>query len=99
MFLSFSEAQSTSPQTRIDLTDWFLQWDSDLQSLRGSELAIGVPLLINAPEYRVPCVLQLPTVLCSEGSAGTEGAPFSFVRALGLHYIRGVLAPNQCHLC
>lgn len=27
----------------------------------------------------------------SGGSAGAEGAPFSFVRALGLHYTRGVL--------
>lgn len=46
-----------------------------------SEHTIGDPLLINASEYWVPCVLQRSTVLCSGGSASTEGAPFSFVRA------------------
>ncbi|XP_060224837.1 selenocysteine lyase isoform X7 [Meriones unguiculatus] len=38
------QAQPTSPQIRIGPDDWFLQWDSELQSRGDSEHVTGIPL-------------------------------------------------------
>ncbi|XP_060224836.1 selenocysteine lyase isoform X6 [Meriones unguiculatus] len=42
--ISGQEAQPTSPQIRIGPDDWFLQWDSELQSRGDSEHVTGIPL-------------------------------------------------------